>query len=137
MAFDRYPDVGRKIARQFPNVAKVAITLRESLSASHNNWGALLYDVPADTAYFAPLNAGAYQAYQIRNIVDRVGGGDAFGAGLIFALNTLELSEPGTAISFAVAASCLAHSIIGDINFTSRAEAEALMKGSGSGRVVR
>jgi len=69
--------------------------------------------------------------------VDRVGGGDSFGAGLIFALNTPELSALEKAIAFAVAASCLCHSVVGDINYTSRAEVESLMKGSGSGRVVR
>lgn len=137
VAVEKYPDVARRIAEQFPNVSLVAITLRESLSASHNNWGALLYDVAADTPHFAPLRGGNYEPWQIKNIVDRVGGGDSFGAGLIFALNTPELSEPPTVIAFAVAASCLAHSIAGDINFTTRAEAEALMKGSGAGRVVR
>ena len=88
-------------------------------------------------AHYAPVKGGNYEPYAIRNIVDRVGGGDSFGAGLIFALNTPELSEPSTAISFAVAASCLAHSIIGDINYNTRSEVEALMKGSGSGRVQR
>jgi 2-dehydro-3-deoxygluconokinase len=83
------------------------------------------------------LRGGEYQPWQVKNIVDRVGGGDSFGAGLIFALNTPELAAPETAIAFAVAASCLAHSIVGDINYTTRAEAEALMKGSGAGRVVR
>jgi len=133
----QYPDVARQIHEQFPNVRYVAITLRESISASHNNWGAMLYDTANKTSHFAPLRNGGYQPYEIRNIVDRVGGGDSFGAGLIFALNTPELAEPGSAIAFAVAASCLCHSISGDINYTSRAEAEALMKGSGSGRVVR
>lgn len=66
-----------------------------------------------------------------------MGGGDSFGAGLIFALNTPELSPPDKAIAFAAAASCLCHSIVGDVNFTSRAEVESLMGGSGSGRVVR
>jgi len=69
--------------------------------------------------------------------VDRVGGGDSFGAGLVFALNTPELAEPSKAVAFAAAASCLAHSIVGDINHVSRAEVESLMGGSGSGRVVR
>ncbi len=137
VAFEKYPDVARQIAKQFPNVVKVAITLRESYSASHNNWGALLYDVASDTPYFAPLKDGAYESYQIRNIVDRVGGGDSFGAGLVFALNTPELTEPSKAVAFAAAASCLAHSIVGDINHVSRAEVESLMGGSGSGRVVR
>jgi len=137
VAHDKYPDVARQIAKQFPNVSKVAITLRESLSASHNNWGALLYDVASDTAHFAPVKGGEYEPYQIKNIVDRVGGGDSFGAGLVFALNTPELAEPAKAIAFAVAASCLAHSIVGDINYSTRAEVESLMGGSGSGRVVR
>jgi 2-dehydro-3-deoxygluconokinase len=118
-------------------VSKVAITLRESYSASHNNWGALLYDVASDTAHFAPLKGGEYAPYEIKNIVDRVGGGDSFGAGLVFALNTTELAEPAKAIAFAVAASCLAHSIVGDVNYSTRAEVESLMGGSGSGRVVR
>lgn len=137
VAVEKYPDVARQIAKQFPNVSKVAITLRESLSASHNNWGAMLYDVASDTPHFAPLRDGKYTAYEIKSIVDRVGGGDSFGAGLVFALNTPELSEPAKAVSFAVAASCLAHSVVGDINYVSRAEVESLMGGSGSGRVVR
>lgn len=134
---EKYPEVARKIAKQFPNVSKVAITLRESLSASHNNWGAMLYDVASDTPVFAPMKGDAYESYRIKNIVDRVGGGDSFGAGLVFALNTPELSETSKALAFAVAASCLAHSVVGDINYSSRAEVESLMGGSGSGRVVR
>jgi len=137
LSIDHYPEVAREIARQFPNISKIAITLRESHSASHNNWGALLFDVAADKAFFAPLRGGKYEPYQIKNIVDRVGGGDSFGAGLIFALNTPELNPPEKAIAFAVAASCLCHSVVGDVNFVTRAEVESLMKGSGSGRVVR
>lgn len=134
----RYPDVARQVVKLFPNVSKVAITLRESLSATHNNWSAMLYDVATDQALFAPLDSnGNYQSYQIKNIVDRVGGGDAFAGGLIFALTTPELGEPQTAVNFAVAASCLKHSIKGDFNYSSRSEVESLMGGSGSGRVVR
>jgi len=134
----RYPDVARQVVKQFPNVSKVAITLRESLSASHNNWGAMLYATKSDTPFFAPLDVdGKYNSYEIKNIVDRVGGGDSFAGGLIFALTTPELSEPQTAIKYAVAASCLKHSIKGDFNFSTRAEVEALMGGSASGRVVR
>lgn len=134
----RYPDVARQVAQQFPNISKVAITLRESYSATHNNWGAMLYDVASDQPSFAPLDSdGNYQSYEIKNIVDRVGGGDSFAGGLIFALTTPELSEPQTAVKYAVAASCLKHSIKGDFNYTSRSEAEALMGGSASGRVVR
>lgn len=134
----RYPDVARQVVAQFPKLSKVAITLRESLSASHNNWGAMLYDAASDTPFYAPLgNDGNYQAYQIKNIVDRVGGGDSFAAGLIFALTTPELSETQTAINYAVAASCLKHSIKGDFNYSTRAEVERLMGGNASGRVVR
>ena len=134
----RYPEVARQVVKLFPNAGKVAITLRESYSATHNNWGALLYDAASDKAVSAPLDAdGTYQPYQIKNIVDRVGGGDAFAGGLIFALLTPELSELQTALKFAVAASCLKHSIKGDFNYSTRSEVEALMGGSVSGRVVR
>jgi 2-dehydro-3-deoxygluconokinase len=137
LAIDRYPQVAQEIVRQFPNISRVAVTLRESLSASHNNWGAMLYDVATGKAHFAPESEDKYAPYEIRNIVDRVGAGDSFGAALIFALNTPELAAPAIAVRFAAAASCLAHSIEGDFNYSSRAEIEALMKGSGSGRVVR
>ncbi|GAB5471969.1 MAG: sugar kinase [Maribacter sp.] len=134
----RYPDVARKVVQQFPNVSKVAITLRESLSASHNNWGAMLFDAATDSPSFAPLDSnGNYNPYQIKNIVDRVGGGDSFAGGLIFALTTPELNETQTAVNYAVAASCLKHSIKGDFNYSTRAEVERLMGGNASGRVVR
>lgn len=133
----KYTDVAKEIVRQFPNVQKVAITLRESLSATHNNWGAMLYDAAAEKAHLAPMSDSAYAPYQIKAIVDRVGGGDSFGAALVFALNTPELSKTEDAIRFAVASSCLCHSINGDFNYVSRSEVESLMGGSGSGRVVR
>lgn len=133
-----YANVAREVVKQFPQVRQVAITLRESISASHNNWGAMLYDVKSDAAHFAPLDrAGNYAPYQIRNIVDRVGAGDAFAGGLIFALLTPALSSPDVALRYAVAASCLKHSIIGDFNHATREEIEALMRGSGAGRVQR
>ena len=133
-----YEAVARQIVRQFPNVSRVAITLRESISASHNNWGALLYDVGSDTVHFAPTGTrGEYEPYEIRNVVDRVGAGDSFAAGLIFALNTSGLDAPATAVRYAVAASCLKHSIKGDFNYATRSEIEGLMKGGGSGRVQR
>lgn len=139
-ALDRegYRDVARQVVSQFPNVQTVAITLRESLSASHNNWGAMLFDAAADAVHFAPTDdAGEYRPYAIRNIVDRVGAGDSFAGGLIFALNTPELSPPATALRYAVAASCLKHSVKGDFNYVTRAEVEALVAGAGSGRVQR
>ncbi len=137
LQIDRYPDVARKVVGRFPNIRRVAITLRESFSASHNNWGAMLYCADTDEAHFAPTDGAAYRPYEIRNIVDRVGGGDSFAAGLIFALTTPELATPPTAVAFATAASCLAHSIRGDLNYSTRNEIEALMGGSQSGRVVR
>lgn len=137
LEISRYPEVARRIVAEFPNVLQVAITLRESHSASHNDWGAMFYDAATDQAHFAPESDGTYTPYPIRNIVDRVGGGDSFGAGLIYALNQTDLQAPETAIRFAVAASCLAHSIEGDFNFSTRAEVERLMGGNASGRVIR
>jgi 2-dehydro-3-deoxygluconokinase len=135
---DGYRDVAAQLSQRFPKAKFVAITLRESYSADHNNWGGMLYDCSTGKAHFAPLNAeGAYESYQISNIVDRFGGGDSFCAGLLFALNTEELADPALAIRFAVAASALKHTCHGDYNFTSRSEVEALMKGSASGRVQR
>ncbi len=135
---DAYREVAREIARQFPAVKHVAITLRESISADHNNWGAMLYQTADDQAYLAPLDAnGAYRPYEIRNIVDRVGGGDSFGAGLIHALRSKAYSAPELAIRFAVAASALKHTIKGDFNLSSEKEVDALLHGSGSGRVQR
>ena len=133
----RYPDVARQVVSRFPNIATVATTLRESVSASHNNWGAMLYQSDQDSALFAPRRDGEYTPYQIRNIVDRVGGGDSFAAGLIYGFLCDDYPSPGDALDFAVAASCLAHSIEGDFNFSSRAEVDALAGGSASGRVVR
>ena len=133
----KYKDVAKEITGQYPNVTKVAITLRESISATHNNWGAMLYDTATGRSHFAPENEGAYAPYEIKNIIDRVGGGDSFGAALIYALNTPKLSNPENAIRFAAASSCLCHSINGDFNYVSRSEVESLMGGSGTGRVVR
>lgn len=134
----RYPDVARQVVAQYPDVKQVAITLRESCSATHNNWGAMLFDARSDAAYFAPLDGeGNYSSYAIKNIVDRVGGGDSFAGGLIYALTTDGLSEPQTALNYAVAASCLKHSIKGDFNYSTRDEVELLMNGCASGRVRR
>jgi 2-dehydro-3-deoxygluconokinase len=137
LQIDKYPEVAKNIVSMFPNVKQVAITLRESLSASHNNWGAMLWDAEKAEAFFAPMEKGSYQPYEIRNIVDRVGGGDSFAAGLIYALTDPELSEPAEAISYAVAASCLAHSTLGDVNFSTREEILTLQSGNASGRVQR
>ncbi len=138
LAAEAYIDVAREIAARFPSVGRVAITLRESYSADHNNWGAMLYEPATDSACFAPLDAdGAYRPYEIRNIADRIGGGDAFGGGLIHALRSERFHRPQDAIRFATAASALKHTITGDFNLITEAEVETLMKGSGSGRVQR
>ena len=134
---DAYPDVAHQVTQRFPNIKLVATTLRKSISASHNNWGAMLYDVAKQKPWFAPEVDGFYRPYEIRNIVDRVGGGDAFAAGLLFALSHAEYEGTREALQFATAASCLAHSICGDFNFSNRQEINALMQGSASGRVVR
>lgn len=133
-----YEQVAREIIARFPRVSRVAITLRQSISADHNNWGGLLFDAGSDRAFLAPLDEGGhYCPYEIRDIVDRVGGGDSFAAGLIFALNSEKHGEPQQAIRFAVAASCLKHSIQGDFNYVSAAEVEALAGGNVTGRVQR
>ncbi len=124
---DRYREVAEKLVQRFPNLRYVAITLRGSLSASHNTWSGLLYD--GKDAWHAPV-------YQLTHIVDRVGGGDAFAGGLIYKLSRGE-TDMQKALDFAVAASCLKHSIYGDFNQVSIAEIEGLMKGDASGRVAR
>lgn len=129
--------VAEQIVAKFPRIQQVAMTRREGLSATHNNVSAMLYDASTASAHFAPLDNGAASHYAITAIVDRLGAGDAFTAGLLFALTTAELQSPQTAISFATAAGCLAHSIEGDFNYVSRAEITALMNGDASGRVNR
>ena len=134
---DVYSALARRAAQTFPNLSQVAITLRESLSASHNRWGGLLLDVTTDQVCFAPQKANAYTPYDIRHVVDRVGAGDAFAAGLLHALATKKHRSPDQAIAFATAASCLAHSVPGDINQANLSEIEALLAGSETGRVIR
>ncbi len=133
-----YTDVAKKLCSAFPKAQFVAITLRESFSADHNNWGGMLYDKANDTAHFAPLAAdGSYAPYEIHDIIDRFGGGDSFCAGLIFALYSDEYSAPADAIRYAVAASCLKHTVHGDYNYASKDEVLNLMNGNTSGRVKR
>jgi len=123
---EKYQVLGKQLMEEFPNVNKVAITLRESLSASHNNWSACMYD---GSEFIVS------DKYQITDIVDRVGGGDSFSSALIYGLNKYDKNED--ALAFAVAASCLKHSIKGDVNRVSVTEVEQLMRGNRSGRVQR
>ena len=135
---DIMPELARRTVLRFPNLQLFATTLRENISASHNNWGAMLYDARSDTAVFSPIQNGVYEPWQICSIVDRVGAGDAFAAGLLFALTRqLDYPDHQAALNFVTAASCLAHSIVGDFNFSARSEIDELAGGSGSGRVVR
>ena len=132
-----YKDVAQQIVAKYSNVKRVAITLRESISADHNNRGAILYDAEG-TAVFSPLNhEGEYESFKIGHIVDRVGGGDSFASGLLHALNDSRYDTLPAVLDFAVAASCLKHSIKGDFNYVSVAEVEALAGGNASGRVQR
>ncbi len=121
---DGYKSVAKQLSDAF-GFEKVAITLRSSISASDNNWAAMLYD--GEDYYFS-------KEYAL-HIVDRVGGGDSFGAGLIYSILTEKSSKD--AIEFAVAASALKHSIEGDLNRVSVSEVEKLAGGDGSGRVQR
>jgi 2-dehydro-3-deoxygluconokinase len=124
---EAFLSVCRQMMEKFPRAKKVITTLRGSLSASHNTWAGVLYD--GKTLYASP-------EYQITHIVDRVGGGDAFMGGLIYGLVTWPGNDQ-KALDFAVAASCLKHTVVGDANLVSVAEVEKLMGGDASGRVVR
>jgi 2-dehydro-3-deoxygluconokinase len=123
---EKYRRMSEAVLKEFPNLKMLAITLRESKSASHNGWSACLND---------RKDFLVSRHYDITHIVDRVGGGDAFSGGLIYGL--LSLGSHQEALEFAVAASCLKHSIPGDFNRFTVDEVKALMKGEGSGRVQR
>ena len=115
-----------KVLETYPNMKCIAITLRESHSADWNGWAACLND--GKDFYVS-------KKYEIRDIIDRVGGGDSFAGGLIYGLNQYE--DKQSALEFAVAASCLKHSVIGDFNRVSVSDVEKLMGGDGTGRVQR
>ncbi len=123
----RFQSVGEQLMKRFPRAKKVIITLRGSINANHNTWGGVLWD--GNTLYQS-------NRYDITHIVDRVGGGDSFMGGLIYGLLTYAPDDQ-KALDFAVAASCLKHTVFGDYNQVTVAEVENLMKGDGSGRVSR
>ncbi len=123
---ESYRALAEKVLEAFPELKAIAITLRESKSASHNGWSACLH-----TRKEFLLS----RHYEITHIVDRVGSGDSFAAGLIFGMATQK--SAADALEFAVASSCLKHSIPGDFNRLSVAEVEGLLTGGGSGRVQR
>ena len=123
---EAYAYLAKKVLAAYPNVQKIAITLRESHSADRNGWAACLYNGEEFLVS---------RRYDIDDITDRVGGGDSFAAGLIYGLDAYK--DDHQALEFAVAASCLKHSIPGDFNRVSVSEVETLMGGDGSGRVQR
>jgi len=123
---EKYRELTERVLELYPNIKKIAITLRESHSADDNGWVAVLNN--RKEFYIS-------RKYEIHDIVDRVGGGDAFAAGLIYGFNYLNSDQE--ALEFAVAASCLKHSIPGDLPLLSLNEVENLVGGSGSGRVQR
>jgi len=123
---DHYRYVCEELNKKFPSLKTVCITLRGSLSASHNTWSGVLWKEGVFCS--API-------YNIIPIIDRVGGGDSFMGGLIYGLRRYD--DPQQALNFAAAAACLKHSIIGDFNAVSVGEVEALMGGDASGRVSR
>jgi len=122
-----YKSVSKQIMKQFPRCKKVITTLRGSVNANHNSWSGVLWD--GKNLYEAPT-------YQITHIVDRVGGGDSFMGGLIYGLLTYK-NDDQKALNFAVAASCLKHTIYGDYNQVTVDEVEKLISGDSSGRVAR
>jgi 2-dehydro-3-deoxygluconokinase len=121
-----YEKLASKVLDAYPKMKAIAITLRESKSASHNGWSACLHNRERFLLS---------RHYEITHIVDRVGGGDSFASGLIYGLQALPNHQD--ALEFAVAASCLKHSILGDFNRVTVEEVQALIKGGGSGRVQR
>jgi 2-dehydro-3-deoxygluconokinase len=124
---EAFKSVCEQMMNKFPKAKKVITTLRGSISASHNTWAGILFD--GTNIYSSP-------EYQITHIVDRVGGGDSFMGGLIYGLLKYS-NDDQNALNFAVAASCLKHTIKGDANLVTVEEVEKLMGGDASGRVAR
>ncbi|MCL2780025.1 MAG: sugar kinase [Actinomycetia bacterium] len=123
---EQYECLARRVFAEYPNLRALATSLRESISASHNDWSACLYD----GAEFVTS-----RKYRITDIVDRVGSGDAFAGGVIYGFS--ELGSPAEIVEFAAAAGALSHTIRGDFNRVTRQEVLALAAGDGSGRVQR
>ncbi len=135
---DEQPYVAEEIHRIYPNVSMLLTTMRQSISATYNKWGAALYDITNGMQYVSPCVDGKYVPYDITSIVDRIGAGDSFAAAVLFALEDEELGKDmQTVIDFATASSCLCHSIMQDVNFVKRSDVIALMKSGGHGTVQR
>lgn len=123
---EKYRELTDKVLELFSNIKKIALTMRESHSADYNSWSAVLNN---------RSTFSVSRKYEIHDIVDRVGSGDTFAAGLIYGLNNLDTDRK--ALEFATAASCLMHSISGDLPLVSLDEVTSLVGGEASGRVQR
>ncbi len=124
----KYRQLCERVLEVYPHLSHIAISLRESITADYNEWGAMSYVTEKETAYFS-------KRYSLTDIVDRVGGGDSFAAGFVYSI--LAELEPQEGLEFAVAASALKHTIPGDINRVSVEDVKKLAAGQGSGRIKR
>lgn len=124
---DTYHEICLDIQKKYPNLQKICFSLRESISADHNRWKGLLY---CDGRLFQSVT------FELTDIVDRVGAGDSFSAGIIYGLNNFN-NDFKTTIDFAVAASALKHSIEGDFNLVSLTDINRLVGGNSTGRISR
>lgn len=128
--------LARAVRREFPGLKSVAMTRRLSATASEVSWAGFVFEADGDSGHWAPVNAeGELVPYEIRPVIDRIGTGDAFAAGMIH--GWVAGWTPGRTVGFATAASCLAHSVEGDANWVTESEVESLVAGMGGGRVRR
>lgn len=129
--------IAREIQKRYPQLKFIALTMRRLHAAHDHSWGAALYEAKSDRLWFAPDKDGQYVPYRITQIIDRLGTGDAFAGGLLYALSCPELAEPGKALAFATANAALAHTIMGDVTYLTRSDVETVLTEGGSGRVSR
>ena len=134
---NRSTDLARQIIKSFPNLSYVALNMREILSATHNRFGLTFYHKERDLSFLAPSDETGYIRYEIGNIVDRVGVGDALAGALLYGMCNLDTFDYQQVAEFAAAAGCLSHSIVGDFSFSNRKEIENLLTGNSLGGVVR
>tara|TARA_B100001013_G_scaffold149548_1_gene88792 strand:- start:294 stop:1373 length:1080 start_codon:yes stop_codon:yes gene_type:complete len=134
---EKSTDLAKEIIKSFPNLSYVALNMREILSATHNRFGLTLYIKEQDVSFLAPSNKSGYIPYEIGNIVDRVGAGDALAGALLYGMCNLDTFDHQEVTEFAAAAGCLSHSIVGDFSFINRKEIENLLTGNSLGGVVR
>ncbi|PAW79915.1 MAG: hypothetical protein B9S32_00900 [Verrucomicrobia bacterium Tous-C9LFEB] len=130
-------EIARQLAQRYPQLQSIALTMRHLFSACEHSWGAAYYECRSGQLYFSPQAEEAYHPYHITQIVDRLGTGDAFAGGLLYALGTPDLQSPQRALDFATATAALAHSIRGDVSYSSRKDVESMLSSNGSGHCIR